>query len=249
MSLRIKILSGFIFLTAILAAAAVLSIVELNTIGMSVTDLIEDNYKSIQGSKQILQAIEKEEHGVLLLLTGHNSDGLAQLTNGDSLYRAAYRVVLNNITIDGEERTIQSIHDEWKSWKVLMSQFPEEPENRLAWYTRVFQPQGNNIRCAVRQLSDMNDTTLYSTATSLKDKTRMAVTPSIVSVLAALIFVFIFNFFIDLYVASPLVRITRGVQDSLRKGLKYHVQINSDDELSELNNALYQLVRSREDEQ
>ena len=70
MRLRLKILSGFLILAFMLSIAGIWSIYELQSIGTSVQQLLEDNYKSIDASKIMLEALEREDSGILLLLSG-----------------------------------------------------------------------------------------------------------------------------------------------------------------------------------
>ena len=61
MGLRTKILSGFLILTMMLVVAGIWSIYELTRVGTSVQRLLDDNYKSINAGKMMIEALERED--------------------------------------------------------------------------------------------------------------------------------------------------------------------------------------------
>ena len=75
MGLRTKMLSGFLILTMMLLVAGVWSVYELTTIGSSVQKLLNDNYKSINAGKMMIEALEREDSAVLLLFSGKWQQG------------------------------------------------------------------------------------------------------------------------------------------------------------------------------
>lgn len=70
MSLRFKIMSGFLILALMLAIAGIWSIYELNSFGTSAEDLLDENYRSIKAAEMMLEALERQDSGILLLLFG-----------------------------------------------------------------------------------------------------------------------------------------------------------------------------------
>ena len=54
--LKLKILAGFMLIVALLIVAGTVSIIEFIKLSKSVNSLIEDNYKTIESSKQIGRA-------------------------------------------------------------------------------------------------------------------------------------------------------------------------------------------------
>src|SRR6056297_2904803 len=109
MRLRYKILSGFLLIVAMLIVAGSFSIIEFSKISKSVEDLLDNNYRSIEASKNLLEALEREDSGVLLLLHGKWNEGRKVIEYGDSLFKKSIYIVENNITEKNEESYIDSI--------------------------------------------------------------------------------------------------------------------------------------------
>jgi hypothetical protein len=102
MSLRFKILSGFLILALMLAIAGIWSIYELNSIGTSVQELLDDNYRSIKAAEMMTEALERQDSGILLLLLGKWEEGRRILDSADNLFEKGYQIAENNLTIPGE---------------------------------------------------------------------------------------------------------------------------------------------------
>ena len=81
---------------------------------------------------------------------------------------------------------------------------------------------------------DLNDRTMFSTASDLRNKAGRAIMPAVVAILSALIFSFMFNYFVNYYFVTPIVKITDGVRAFIEKRKPFSLQIKSKDELTEL---------------
>ena len=66
--------------------------------------------------------------------------------------------------------------------------------------------------------------------------------PGIIASLSALGFVLIFNFFLNLYIVSPIINITKGIQDFLKTKNIPDYKIESKDEISYLASSVRELL-------
>ncbi|HOY72986.1 MAG TPA: MCP four helix bundle domain-containing protein [Tenuifilaceae bacterium] len=64
MSIRLKILSGFIILASLLIISGLISIYELTKLGNSVNKLLRDNYLSIDYARQMSHSLEKQNSAI-----------------------------------------------------------------------------------------------------------------------------------------------------------------------------------------
>ena len=81
----------------------------LTSLGKSVSGLLQDNYRSIEISKQMLTALESENSGVLAVMTGDVDEGIAQLNSGLELFDAGIKAAVGNLTLSGEKESVDSI--------------------------------------------------------------------------------------------------------------------------------------------
>ncbi len=228
-----------------LAAAGAYSIYELTFISTSVQKLLDDNYKSITASKQMIEALEREDSGILLLLSGKWKEGRATIVDADKNFRKALAIASHNLTIPGEKDFIEKIN---AAYNVYRSTW-EKPivgtayEGNLNWYFEKVHREFNETKEAVQGLMTLNDTTMYQTASSLKNRARRAIMPGIVALSSALVFSLIFNFFVNLYIVNPILHIIQSIKIFLRSGEPVKLNIETKDELRDLADSIVNLTR------
>ena len=96
MGLRIKILSGFIILALMLVIAGVWTILEIKNTGFSIQAIFDENYQSIFAGEDMIEALEREDSGILLLLLGKWEKGREQLFRADSLFNKKLEFAYSN---------------------------------------------------------------------------------------------------------------------------------------------------------
>jgi len=244
MGLRAKILSGFMILTMMLVVAGIWSIYELTRVGTSVQRFLDENYKSINAGKMMIEALEREDSAVLLLLSSEWKEGRSILTSGDELFQKGFAIAQNNVTIPGEGVYVGEIEAKYKAYKNLWVKpiVDTSKEGNLAWYFQEVHQAFQGVKLSVGKLVTLNDQTMYQTASELKGRAHRAVMPGIVAILAALIFTALFNFFTNHYVISPIITTTRAVQDFMETGQLPAIQVETHDELLDLVSSVQQLV-------
>ncbi len=240
MKLRLKILSGFLILVIMLTAAAVWSVFEIKSIGVSVNELLEDNYKSIDAAKSMIEALEREDSGVLLLILGKWEEGREIIRIADKQFQEEFEIASNNLTIQGEIEYIQKIHEDYSAYKEIW----EKPivgtakEGDINWYFENIHKSFLEVKGSANSLMDLNDKTMFSTASNLRDKANRALMPALVAILSALVFSLMFNYFVNYYFVNPIMKITNGVHAFIDKKKPYTVEIKSKDELTKLNSSI-----------
>ena len=240
MKLRLKILSGFFIIVLMLFLAGIWSINELSSMSSSVDKILEDNYKSINAANTMVEALEREDSAILLLLLGHWKMGRRILASGDSMFYAGFNIANNNITIPGEKEYLDSIKTAYSNYKGAWEPpiVDTEREGNLNWYSDKLHISFIKAKSLVNKLMSLNNSNMYQNALIVKSRTNRIIMPGIIAMLASVIFTLIFNFLINFYVVRPIVKITRSTQDFIEKDEPYDVEIESHDELNELNVAI-----------
>jgi HAMP domain-containing protein len=242
MSLRLKILSGFLILTVMLFAAGALSIFELMRIGRSVQSLLDENYRSIDAAKNMIEALEREDSGILLMVSGELERGRATIEAADRDFQKALEIAGNNITISGEADYVAAILNSYKSFRSQWSPpISGAPKGDLSWYFNQVHPSFLQAKETVNRLRTLNDRTLYDTASALKNRARRSIMPGVIAIIAALIFTAVFNFFINLYFLSPIKKLTEGIRHYIKTGKRSGMRVSSQDEIGKLAAAIEDL--------
>ena len=100
-----------------LAVAGAYSIYELTSLSTSVQKLLDDNYRSINAAKQMIEALEREDSGILLLLSGKWKEGRATIVDADKNFAKAFDVASNNLTVPGEKNYTDKIDATYKAYR------------------------------------------------------------------------------------------------------------------------------------
>jgi signal transduction histidine kinase len=75
--------------------------------------------------------------------------------------------------------------------------------------------------------------------------------PAVIAIVACIILIFLLNYFIFIYFLSPMMKIIKGVNAFTETRVPYSVNLDTKDEISELNNEvkkLTELIRKYERE-
>jgi hypothetical protein len=219
-----------------LALAGAFSIYEFKSIGTSVQKLLDDNYRSITAAKDMIEALEREDSGVLLLLSGKWKEGRLTITTADRNFEQAFAIANHNLTIPGEKNYLNEIRNRYEVYRRLWDRPVGDTsyQGNLIWYFEEAHQAFQKAKEAVQNLMTLNDRTMYKTASDLKNRTHRAVMPGIVAILTALVFTFIFTFFINLYIVNPVLSITGSIKKFLQTNEPIKVNIETRDELYDL---------------
>lgn len=240
MGLRIKILSGFLILALMLAIAGVMSIYELNSIGSSVQKILDENYKSISVTKKMIESVEREDSGILLLMLGRWERGREIINSADSSFNANLQFAYSNISIEGEKEHLDLIKQKYKEYKNhwIRPIVDTDKQGNLDWYLKDIHSSFQSVKTALDDLIKLNDDSMYKTASRIEDGSTRAIMPGIVAILASLIFTMIFIYFVNYYMVGPIIKITERVKMFISNNMPFKVDIETKDEIYDLENSI-----------
>lgn len=231
-------------LAVMLAVAGAYSIYELTSISTSVQKLLDDNYKSINAAKQMMEALEREDSGILLLLSGKWKEGRTTIFDAHRNFEKAFDIASHNVTIPGEKDLVDKINAQYQTYRSSWDRpiVGTEYESNPNWYFEKAHRDFTEVKTTVEKLMALNDSAMYQTASTLKNRAHRAVMPGIVAILTALVFTVIFNFFVNLYVVNPILSIIKAIKNFLQSGEPIKLRIDTSDELHELGASIVNLT-------
>ncbi len=251
MKLKGKIFFGFLILALMLFIAGVWSAYQLSNIRTSVLEVVSQNYESMRSARVMLEGLEREDSGILLLHMGQWKEGRAILHNGDSLFSTSLYTLQNSNTSARESEIIENIVAEYSRFKNLWQKpiVGTKKEGDLDWYFKEVHSKFQNIKDKVNEIIKLNEETIYSTAVEMSKKENSTVMPGIIASVSALGFVFIFTYLINYFVISPIVNLSKRIKLFIEKRVPIGYEIETKDELYDLENSiriLSSLVESQE---
>jgi methyl-accepting chemotaxis protein len=243
-SLKLKIYLSFLLLIAMLAVAGVVSIHEFRKLSDNLQSLIEDNYKTIKAAKNMMEALEREDSGVLLLMIGEWEHGRAILDSADNSFKTAFDIVKNNITESGEDKHIIDIKNKYETYKKewVLPIVGTSKQKDIIWYKSNIHQKFLDVKEAVNSLIILNEENMHDTASNIKNKAHRAIMPGIVSIISALVFSLMLSFFITRYFVHPIVQLVEAVKFYEPDQKLLSSNINSNDEIKQLEQAINNLL-------
>ena len=243
MRLKYKIISGFIILAIMLIIAGVISVFELSHVGKSVQKLLDENYKSIDAANNMIEALEREDSGILLLILGNWGEGRKTIHDADSVFLENLTIAQNNVTIPGENEYIDRIRISYFDYKNIWIRpiVGTSKECDIKWYYDNHHQSFSNVKLMIKELMILNQNAMYKTGSELQSRAEKAIMPGIVAIVAGIIFSLIFSYFIHYYVISPISKMIKSVNDYNDYNKPFNVEIETKDEINDLANSIKKL--------
>lgn len=249
MKIRLKILSGFVILSLMLLIAGLISINEVTRIGKSVQILVDENFKSIDAANNMIEALEVSNSGIILQEIGQTAQSYSIITKADSNFRQALQQSKKSVYYKEEKVFIDSIEIQYN--RLLEKWFKNPTSNKKLSVEQVITRLNvdlSTIKTSIRSIQSINQQALFKTASTIEGKARRAAMPGIVAVISAVLFTLIFNFFINYYFITPILRITKGVENTLKYDTKFTVEVETNDELGDLKNAIQKYIAQHQNQ-
>ena len=251
-SLKIKIILSLSLLIIMLMAAGIMSILDFREIGNSVDTVLKNNYQSIESAKKMLDAVEREDSGILLWMLGNKETGVETVLNSDSIIREAIVIMEKNITETNEPQYVKAVMNEYEQFYSSVKKILEEAPSSEG-YSQIYETETDSLfiktKEAINRLMLLNQDQMYRQAGIVKEQSRRAMMPAIVSIAAAIIFALLLYFFIRTYFIRPVRQLISSVKEYYPEKGALVAGIVSKDEFKkleeEINQLIYRLRRTR----
>ncbi|KAF5076589.1 hypothetical protein DSECCO2_159510 [anaerobic digester metagenome] len=245
MGIKFKILSGFVILASLLFISGALSMYELTKLGRSVNKLLKDNYKSIDYSKKMMQAVSLQEELLLLSLVQPVDTLTTSFNQADSVFLKNLELAAQNLTLPNEGVYVDSIRMAYGDYILEARGFIGEDKIDSQKLMLTVRGKMKQVSLRVEALLTLNQDSLFKVATFLESSPHRAIMPGLIVIISSLVFTILLNYFINHYVISPILRLTKGVNDYVRYRKPLDVSLETKDELYSLKESILNLITSR----
>ncbi len=236
MRLRVKILIGFLILILILLMADVWTLYRMNRIEQSAQTVLDKNYAALGATHAMQKGLNRLDDGLVKILAGQWEQGSRFLNSGDQDFQKGMQLAQRLLRGSEAEKNLTKINAQYDALRIAAGQFHLKllSQKDVRWYDATIRDFERNLNAQISVLNAALTKGLYEANGRLKEQTRRTLMPAVVAMLAAIVFLLIFNFFIDYFLLRPIQLITRGVRDLLEKRRPFQVTIQTEDELGEL---------------
>ncbi len=237
MTLRKKILGGYLAIVVIQAVMVAWAVTDFRLLGEATEEILRENYRSIVAADAMIKNLERQDSATLLLLVEGREAAQLQFQHNQSEFLRWLARAEDNITIPGEEAVVEEIDaaysDYLSAYAAVTGAHPDEVGSQEL-YREELLPRFERVRDACTTLRTMNHETMVSESvkTKLMSKaslTRIAWLAGITIGVGALLSLFLADLLThplqEMMLATSMIAVGR-----------YDVSIRSDtkDELGEL---------------
>jgi len=117
-TLRKKIFIGYGIVLVLIIVVLGWSLVHIGQLGQASDAILRENYKSILAAEIMIDALERQDSAVLLMLHGKSEEGENQFRSNEMTFMEWLGRAKDNITVAGEDSIIYKIEDEYKNYLI-----------------------------------------------------------------------------------------------------------------------------------
>lgn len=245
MGIRKKILLGFLVIGIVLLLSGVIAIYEFVRMRNTVYTLVADNIKSINTSNLLLEITDEYN---FTLLKSMGEAGAADIPNisEDTRFTDYLQNAMDKYTDIREQNMADSVVYAYTAYIHVMKEAPlvwhGNYQGRRAWYFDRMYPVYMKLRGYIQQLIMLSQKALTENSYNLSDSFYRSLMPCVVSVIVGIVLVILFVYFINFYFISPILKISKGINNYVMNRKSYNVTLDNQDELQELNQNVADLV-------
>jgi len=255
MTLKKKILIGYGVAFALMGLVVVWAITNLVSLGKATDAILSENYRSILAAENMVDALERQDSGMLLMFLGDMGKGITQFRENEAVFLEWLARAKDNITIQGETELVQSIEADYLVYRKKFSSLTDlreaneaalEPAN----YQGTVYPLFARVRDACIGLRNLNEETMYAASVRAGGVARRATWSTAFVATSALMVALIFSLFLAERIVRPIRRFMEASRKISSGDYAVQVIVETGDELGclagEFNQMAQQLGRYNE---
>jgi NtrC-family two-component system sensor histidine kinase KinB len=237
-TLRKKILVGYGLVLALMIVVFVWAFVNLLDLGQASDAILRENYKSILAAENMIDAIERQDSAILLLMLGYEHEGLEQYRENESHFLQWFGRAKDNITIEGEDKIINTIDTGYSSYLVNFSKlrvvYQDDLQKAATFYHETVLPSFKSVRDACARLREINQETMFKASDRARHISGRAILSMIIIGIAAVGIGLGFSLLLSNLLVRPLRQIMEATQKIAEGNYDVEISTGSSDELGRL---------------
>jgi NtrC-family two-component system sensor histidine kinase KinB len=239
MTLKKKILIGYGVAFVLMGLVVVWAVTNLVSLGEASNAILRENYRSILAAENMVDALERQDSGVLLIFLGDSEKGIRQYRENEAMFLQWLARAKDNITIQGEGELVQSVETTYGKYRQEFSSLTDLRETakqppQLVYYHKTIFPLFAGVRESCIRLRNLNEETMYVASLKAASVANRAIWSTVVVAASALMVALV----LSLLLAERIVRPLRRFMDASRKisagDYAVQVPVETDDELGRL---------------
>ena len=248
MTLKKKILTGYGVAFALMGLVIAWAVTNLVSLGKATDAILSENYRSIIAAENMVDALERQDSGVLLILLGDAGKGIAQFRENEAVFFEWLARAKDNITIVGEAELVQSIEADYATYRKQFSALADLREIGGAtpeptYYQETVYPLFAKVRELCIGLRNLNEETMYAASVRAGNVAKRAIWSTALVAATALIVALMFSLFLAERIVRPIRRFMEASRKISSGDYTVQVPVETGDELGRLAGEFNQMAR------
>jgi len=249
MSLRTKLLMGYMVFVAALVLLGGWSALRLREMGGVSRRIIANNYDSVVAAQDMKESLERQDSAALFFLFGQRDNAERQLREHRARFDAAFQKAADNITERGETEAVEAIRSDREQYYSLYDAFladisaspaarsgespPASAQGRDEYFERLEQ-QFDRLRADCERLLQLNQRAMLSKSETAAGVARRWFLTTLALAAGLVVAGLRLAFFLSKRIVRPLRELTATTARIAAGDLDAKAEVESDDEVGVL---------------
>jgi two-component system, NtrC family, sensor histidine kinase KinB len=239
MSLKQKILVGYAVAISLMGLVVTWAMINLWSFGQATDIILRDYYRSINAVEKMLDALARQDVGMLLLFMGETAEGQANLAESDTLFLEWLERSQESIAVVGEKEAISAIKQDYQEYRTRLaaivtpageSDIAPSPKS----YKEAILPYYHKVKEGCLALRAMNEKTMYAASEEAREEAKRVIyAKASLALIAAMVALFFSLVFAERLVL-PLRRFVTAAKSISAGEFSVKLKVETRDELGEL---------------
>jgi NtrC-family two-component system sensor histidine kinase KinB len=241
MTLKKKILIGYGVAFALMGLVVAWAVTNLVSLGKATNAILSENYRSILAAENMVDALERQDSGILIMFLGAGEKGIEQFRESEKVFFEWLARAKDNTTIQGEKELVQSIETDYSKYRQQFSRLTDlrntaqvSRRPSLITYQESIHPLFTKVREACVGLRHLNEKTMYGASVRASHVAKRAIWSTGLVAASALIVALIFSLFLAERIVRPIRRFMEASRKISSGDYAVQVPVETGDELGRL---------------
>ena len=242
--MRLKLFFSLGSVAAILILSGAISIMEYRRMSDYVSELIASNIKSINLSQRLADMTQEYDLQMLAVVVRNDISLMPEFDL--QLFQAQADSLKSSVTSVSSLPIVDTVATSFDAFMQTSLKFDTvflaDTVNTAEWFFGTLQPCYHDFRVNMDILNSAIHEELKSNSADFDAGFYRSIIPGVVSVGAGLLLVFLLMYYILVYYVNPIYKMSNGVDNYRTIGKKYGFAFDGDDQLSNINTAITEII-------
>lgn len=246
LGIRGKVIISSIVIMLVLILSAGITFFEFARMSNTTSILISNNIQSINISRNLINLCDQYHSAVFQIISADNIKQNPALYSVEEV-ESDLIDLQSVISTEDEFAMADSVRYAYSAYMQVVHESDNKwyrtQDERLDWYFNNLQNIYEILRGYMQKLAGCSQIALTDNYDNLRDIYSRAIVPGLVAISAGILLMLLFNYFLNIFVIGPLLKMHKGIKDYRERNKSYNVVIEKGgDQLQEMNELVKDII-------